>query len=172
MLRYNNNVWSNAFYLRQPRPPNDFHSLIQSVNYSKLSITQTTMLATISILATFIASGLAARWVLDVLYHSETARWCIVLSCHYVSIHLHPSSSQSLISSSHITSSQRAQVFTPPSTSPTTQSGNYTGSSNGTLINSPYVRGAAFDRFIIMCVASASIKRVLGDYFLTWSDKS
>ncbi|KAI0033321.1 phosphoesterase family-domain-containing protein [Vararia minispora EC-137] len=38
--------------------------------------------------------------------------------------------------------------FAPPSTSPTAASANYTGSSNGTLSNSPVVSGRAFDRFI------------------------
>ncbi|KZW01632.1 hypothetical protein EXIGLDRAFT_709905 [Exidia glandulosa HHB12029] len=41
-----------------------------------------------------------------------------------------------------------AQSFSPPASSPTSQSSNYTGASNNTLTNSPLVPGKAFDRFI------------------------
>ncbi|KAM0786985.1 hypothetical protein ACM66B_002403 [Microbotryomycetes sp. NB124-2] len=41
-----------------------------------------------------------------------------------------------------------AQSFSPPSTSPTSPSRNYTGASNGTISNSPFVQGKAFNRFI------------------------
>ncbi|KAI5474341.1 hypothetical protein MNV49_003507, partial [Pseudohyphozyma bogoriensis] len=41
-----------------------------------------------------------------------------------------------------------APTFYAPSTSPFEQSGNYTGKSNGTLVNSAVVPGAAFDRII------------------------
>lgn len=46
--------------------------------------------------------------------------------------------------------SERAvkQTFVPPSNSPLEQSDSYPGRNNGTLVNSPYVRGAAFDRVI------------------------
>lgn len=41
-----------------------------------------------------------------------------------------------------------AATFSPASTSPTVQSGNYTGANNGTLVNSPVVAGKSFDRYI------------------------
>ncbi|KAM0753985.1 hypothetical protein T439DRAFT_310856 [Meredithblackwellia eburnea MCA 4105] len=41
-----------------------------------------------------------------------------------------------------------APTFSPPSISPIHTSTNYTGANNGSLVNSPYVTGKSFDRFI------------------------
>lgn len=41
-----------------------------------------------------------------------------------------------------------AQSFAPPAASPESSSANYTGQTNGTIANTPLVKGKAFDRFI------------------------
>lgn len=41
-----------------------------------------------------------------------------------------------------------SQTYVSPSSSPFQQSDNYVGKSNGTIKNSPLVKGAQFDRFI------------------------
>ncbi|KAL1948429.1 hypothetical protein VTO73DRAFT_12504 [Trametes versicolor] len=41
-----------------------------------------------------------------------------------------------------------AQSFLPPAASPESSSANYTGQTNGTISNTPLVKGKAFDRFI------------------------
>ncbi|KAI0634299.1 phosphoesterase family-domain-containing protein, partial [Trametes polyzona] len=41
-----------------------------------------------------------------------------------------------------------AQSFAPPAASPESSSANYTGQTNGTIANSPLVKGKSFDRFI------------------------
>ncbi|KZT04956.1 uncharacterized protein LAESUDRAFT_727529 [Laetiporus sulphureus 93-53] len=48
----------------------------------------------------------------------------------------------------HSASAATAQNFQPPAFSPTSESTNYTGTSNGTIQNGPLVPGKVFDRFI------------------------
>ncbi|KDE09355.1 hypothetical protein MVLG_00669 [Microbotryum lychnidis-dioicae p1A1 Lamole] len=54
----------------------------------------------------------------------------------------------SLAAAAQLVAAEISTPFSPPSTSPTSQTTNYTGASNGTLTNGPVVAGKSFDRFI------------------------
>lgn len=71
-----------------------------------------------------------------------------------------------------------AQTYVNPSTSPFEQSDNYVGRSNGTILNSPLVPGAQFDRFIQsefnilepVCLSSSAcrLNSRLGEHWLQY----
>ena len=60
-----------------------------------------------------------------------------------------------------------AQSFQPPSTSPKSPSGNYTGQSNNTISNGPVVSGKVFDRFIQIWIENTDCESRLRSVDLT-----